>query len=302
MVSRAELNDDLKASPGGSTGIAGQVSVTARPARGLREPYRILFVDDVEVYRELGRVILTRLGHRVTLAAHGEDAVREVLRQEFDFVFMDVHMPVLDGYAATARIRELEKSAGRRLHIIAITAYTRQDERRKCLAAGMDDYITKPVLREEMVAALSRQSGQGSGADRRGPAASPPPAAAAGLEAGGADCGPPVFDRAGLLDRLAGEGDLVEQLLRSYLASVASHLDQLSAALFASDVQKVFLRAHVIKGASVNIGALQVSQAASQLEMLARAGRLDGAVGLFDTLVSSFVRFRCLVEPEKSSD
>jgi CheY-like chemotaxis protein len=318
MVSRAELNDDLKTSPGGSTGIADQEPGTAHPAQRLREPYRILFVDDVEVYRELGRVILTRLGHRVTLAAQGEDAVKEVLRQEFDFVFMDVRMPVLDGYAATARIRELEKSTGRRLHIIAITAKTRQDERSKCLAAGMDDYINKPVLREEMVAALSRQAGQQADANRGDPAAGPPPpvaaapaaagaagaagaAAASGASgAAGADCSLPVFDRAGLLERLAGEEELIEQLLQGYLASVASHLDQLSAALFASDVQKVLLRAHVIKGASVNIGALQVNQAASQLEILARAGRLDGAVGIFDTLVSSFVRFRCLVEPESS--
>ena len=300
MVSRAELDDDIKAGPGGSTGIADREPVTARPARLLRERYRILFVDDVEVYRELGRVILTRLGHRVTVAAQGEDAVKEVLRQEFDVVFMDVRMPVLDGYAATARIREMEKGTGRRLHIIAITANTRQDERRKCLAAGMDDYIAKPVLREEMVAALSRQAGQQAGADRGDPDASVACAAAAAPEAGGADCGLPVFDRAGLLGRLAGEEDLVEPLLRSYLGSVSGHLDQLSAALFASDVQKVLLRAHLIKGASVNIGALQVNQAASLLEMLARAGRLDGAVGLFDTLVSSFVRFRSLVEPENS--
>jgi len=101
-----------------------------------------------------------------------------------------------------------------------------------------------------------------------------------------------VFDRDALLDHLGGDVDLMGQILERYLDCLADYLDLLPGALFAADVQQVRIKAHLIKGAAINIGALQVSEAARQLEMLARGGKLDGAVGLLNHLMSSVDTFR----------
>jgi len=101
----------------------------------------------------------------------------------------------------------------------------------------------------------------------------------------------PVFDRDALLDLLGGDQELMGQILERYLDCLADYLDLLPEALFAADVQQVRIKAHLIKGAAINIGALQVSEAARQLEMLARGGELDGAVGLLNHLMSSVDSF-----------
>jgi CheY-like chemotaxis protein len=296
-----------------------------------QKQYHILLADDVEIYREMGRVILKRLGHRVTLAQNGAEAATLASRQPFDMIFMDIQMPVLDGFDATARIRIHEKLTRLHVPIIAMTCPC-LGVWEKCFAAGMDGYLSKPVQRDDVISTISRQF-EKEKADNLARSQIPAPlpsgiaseasAAPPGVTSG--NCDPasaqqsprdsatallfvpdsplelmPVFDRNGLMDLLYGEEELVKKFLNLYLASVGSYLDQLSAALFAADVVQVHVLSHSMKGAAVNIGALRVCDAAHRLETLARAGDLEGAVGIFDTLMSAVVEFRGQAEGEIS--
>jgi len=294
-------------------------------AEGHEKQCHILLVDDVEIYREMGRVILKRLGHRVTLAKNGEEAATLASRQAFDLIFMDIQMPVLDGFGAAAQIRNHEKLTRSHVPIIAMTCPS-QGVWEKCFAAGMDGYLSKPVQREDVISTISRQFQQKKSDDTTPPRVlTPLPSgieqeASAVTTGNGAEWSPPetprdsdsallfvpdsppeqlpVFDRRGLMDLLYGEEYLVKKFLNLYLASVGSYLDKLSAALFAANVEQVHVLSHSMKGAAVNIGALRVCDAARRLETLARAGELKGAVEIFDTLMSAVAEFRDQAEGE----
>ena len=286
-VIHEELHDALKTILSGVP-LSSIEPVTRHSLREQKERCRILLVDDVEVNRELGRIMLQKLGHLVTLAVNGEDAVAEVCRHPFDLVFMDVQMPVLDGYGAAERIRELEKTGGGHLPIIAMTANAMQGDREKCLGAGMDDYVSKPVNREEIADAITRQIRQRSAAGAVPAAQSPPPPPGRATEAVTA----PAFDRDGLVRRLGGSEELIAHFLELYLDSLDNHLAQLSSALLSADVDQVRAEAHTIRGASANIGALQVHAVALELETLAQGGGLEGCAALFDTLGQADLEFR----------
>ena len=116
---------------------------------------KILLVEDNEINRMLATTILDRLGHRTTVASDGGQAVALCARQRFDLVLMDMQMPVLDGLQATAQIRALDTPM-RRVPVIALTANALRGDRERCLAAGMDDYLSKPVDLDELLATLTR--------------------------------------------------------------------------------------------------------------------------------------------------
>ena len=327
MAIGKELLDDVPNASSGSTCLQDLLRAPADSTEDHEKQYHILLADDVEIYREMGRVILKRLGHRVTLAKNGEETAVLASQQPFDMIFMDIQMPILDGFGATARIRNDERLTRRQVPIIAMTCPS-QGILEKCLAAGMDGYLSKPVQREDVISIISRQFQQekadGSGVpamlsllpsgveretsvvmattcsyDKVAAPQSPRDSATSLLFV--PDSAPeqlPIFDRPGLMDLLYGEEDLVKKFLELYLSSVGNYLDQLSAALFAARVEQVHALAHSMKGSAVNIGALRVCDAAHRLETLARAGELEGAVGIFDTLMSAVAEFRGQAEKE----
>ncbi|GIX49373.1 MAG: hypothetical protein KatS3mg131_3584 [Candidatus Tectimicrobiota bacterium] len=116
---------------------------------------RVLLAEDDPVNQRLALRLLEKQGHRVTVVANGAEAVAAVASQPFDLVLMDVQMPCLDGLAATAAIRRQEAGSGRRVPIIAMTAHTTADDRQRCLAAGMDGYVAKPIRAQELLAAIA---------------------------------------------------------------------------------------------------------------------------------------------------
>ena len=127
----------------------------ARTAAGAR-PLEILLVEDNIVNQRLTRAILERRGHRVTVVADGEEALRCALETRFDLMLLDVHMPVMDGFEAITLLREREQAEGTHLPVIAITAKAMAGDRERCLAAGMDEYIAKPIVLAELFAAIER--------------------------------------------------------------------------------------------------------------------------------------------------
>ena len=119
-------------------------------------PLRILMAEDNKVNQAVVSRILERAGHTVTIAVNGEEAAEMYLASGFDLVLMDVHMPVLDGFEATARIREMERSKGTHTPLIALTANAMDGDRERCLRAGMDGYISKPVRRDELLDTIAQ--------------------------------------------------------------------------------------------------------------------------------------------------
>jgi CheY-like chemotaxis protein len=124
-------------------------TIAAAPGH-LKESIRILVAEDVEINQKLAMRILEKLGHQVTIAVNGREAVSRWETGEFDLILMDIQMPEMDGYEAAGMIRAREKGTGRHIPIAAMTAFALKGDDDKCLAAGMDAYISKPVKAEDI--------------------------------------------------------------------------------------------------------------------------------------------------------
>jgi CheY-like chemotaxis protein/HPt (histidine-containing phosphotransfer) domain-containing protein len=211
--------------------------------------------------------LLEKLGHTSFLAANGEEALRAHEAQMFDIVLMDVQMPVMDGLTATAAIREREARdpSRRRVPIMAVTAFALRGDREKCLAAGMDDYLTKPIKPADLAAALKRLC-----ADER--SAATPGASAAGEPAGGEG-----FDFFVALSHVGGDRALLDELLDIFAEDAPVRMDTIRGAIAGGDVQVLMREAHTLKGVLKVLGATAAAGLALDLEKLAGHGDLSGA-------------------------
>jgi CheY-like chemotaxis protein len=129
--------------------------ITRHSMREERNTLDVLLAEDNLVNQKLALRLLEKRGHRVTVTGNGRDALAALRRENFDVVLMDVQMPEMDGFEATAAIRAQERNTGRHVTIIAMTAYAMQGDRERCLAAGMDGYISKPIKPQELFAMLA---------------------------------------------------------------------------------------------------------------------------------------------------
>jgi len=254
----------------------------------------------------VARVILERMGHEVILAESGPEALDLLASRTFDAVFMDVQMPEMDGLQATAIIRERESiSGGRRLPIIAMTAYALAGDRDRCLGAGMDGYVIKPVKQEKISEALEQYVG--IPIRRIEPsiqtATVMPVTMTAGIEPPHSPENPPgipVFDRAGLVNRLGGE-ELVDTFLGKFRTSMPGYVDKLRSELDSGSTDAIRSVAHAIKGLAANIGAEQVRQTAFDIETAAKAGDVVGLGILHDSMIEAFDTFVRETAPDASA-
>ena len=227
--------------------------------------YRVLVAEDNVVNQRLVVRFLEKLGHRAVVAASGREALVALEEGAFDVVLMDVQMPEMDGLAATARIRELEASDGRRrTPIVALTAHAMKGDRERCLEAGMDDYLTKPVNIEALATSLAGLCAAAPPAET--PATGPAPELEAALE---------YVDH----DR-----QLLRELLDIFLADWASRLGAVQSAVAAADAPALARAAHAMKGSLRALGASAAAGVAEQLEQGARAGEVEGAARLLAQL------------------
>jgi CheY-like chemotaxis protein/HPt (histidine-containing phosphotransfer) domain-containing protein len=235
--------------------------------------------------------MLEKMGHCVTEAHNGAAAVTANAAHIYDVILMDMQMPVMDGLDATRAIRAHE-NGGRHVPIIALTANAMSGDRDRCIEAGMDEYVSKPIEASALIAALGRVTAP-PGADSRTPApAAPAPAApgagaapAAGTADHAAACFP--YDRAAALERAAGDAELLAQIIEIYLQETPALLEQLGAFLDAGDAQQAFRSAHTIKGSSANLSAGEVTEAARAVELAARQGDLVAARAAYPRLQSA---------------
>ena len=231
---------------------------------------RVLLAEDNKTNRRVATLMLGKLGHEVRAVENGREAIAALEQEEFDVVLMDVQMPELDGLSATRRIRAGETAAqDPQIPIIALTAHAMTGDRQECLAAGMSDYVAKPIDRQELARALKRCA---TGAADPEPLTEPAPAS-----------GPAVFDRHEALERLEDEA-LLEQLLEEFMADVVQQLAAIGQALAEEDAPAVRRTAHALKGAAANVSAGALSAAAARIEDQAAAGDLSSSTELTDDL------------------
>jgi CheY-like chemotaxis protein/nitrogen-specific signal transduction histidine kinase len=231
------------------------------PAPAAGRPLRILLAEDNVVNQKLATRMLEQQGHAVTLAADGKAALDALDGQAFDVVLMDMEMPEMDGLEATVRIRGHEKGTGRHVPIIAMTANAMKGDRERCLEAGMDGYVAKPIQPAELWEALHTLAAGSAG----------------GEAAAAAPAGPPVYDRAVALKRVDGDEGLLRELVELFLDDGPRVLQELRDALAAGDAARVRRAAHTLKSSAGTFGAADAGAAAERLEILARTGDLSGA-------------------------
>jgi len=238
---------------------AGRAVPTARPLR-------VLVAEDNRVNQALISRLLERLGHSVMLCVDGRQAVAAVETEAPDIVLMDVQMPEMDGLSATAVIRSQEaaRPESRRVPIIALTAFAMKGDRERCLAAGMDDYLAKPIMRDQLVAVLARF----------------------------ASASDPALDVSAALRYAQGDRQLLNELLGIFLEESPVQLRALRDALADSDPAAVMRAAHTLKGSLRALRADPAAALAAELEALGRAGELAGAPGLAAALAVELERVR----------
>jgi CheY-like chemotaxis protein len=246
------------------------------PAGERDEPLRqasgdtILVVEDNVVNQRVIEAMLAKRGYAVELAANGREALTMLSMRSYALVFMDCQMPEMDGYAATAAIRGRE-SGSRRLPVVAMTAHAMKGDRERCLAAGMDDYLSKPLRPRELDAALERWLGAPA------PAAEPEALAPAG------DPFDALLDDARMSVFRVDYPEIVPQLIELFVESTPPLLDELRAGAEAGDDEAVRRAAHKLKGSCQNIGASFLARLAHDVEQAAgaRPGELDGLDRVF---------------------
>jgi two-component system sensor histidine kinase/response regulator len=225
---------------------------------------RILLVEDNLVNREVAIGILKKHGHDVTTAHNGREALAILDRERFDLVLMDVQMPEMDGFEATAAIREREQSSGKHVPIIALTAHAMKGDRERCLAAGFDAYLSKPIQARELLDLVAQPL----------PA---PPAEPARAEAS-------LIDPAEMMTRVDGSLTLLNKIKEVFRLECRDMLDQIRQAIEAGNARDLYRAAHTFKGSVSYFGSGPANQAALCLEDMGRTGDLTGAAQAYDTL------------------
>ncbi|MBI4739983.1 MAG: response regulator [Betaproteobacteria bacterium] len=253
------------------------------PGEGSARALHILLAEDNPVNKRLAVALLEKRGHRVLAVGDGQQALAALADDAFDLVLMDMQMPVMDGIEATRRIRERERAGGGgHQPIVAMTANAMQGDRERCLAAGMDGYVSKPVNPDELFAAISAVSGMKgesvsavSGAKIR-EMGLPGASAAAGEVKGGVDKGA-VYNRAQVIERLGGDEELFSTLAEMYIADSPGYCFVLEQALAAGDAVALRREAHTIKGLLATFSEDAGNALAARVETLAKAGDMASA-------------------------
>ena len=275
-VKQSQLFDSLST----VWGNAESLRQTAPPApmekpagRAPAQTLRILIAEDNVVNQKVAQSQIAKLGYRAEVVGNGREALEALARGSFDVVLMDCQMPVLDGYAATAELRRRENGGAKRTLVIAMTAHALEGDREKCLAAGMDEYLSKPVRVEDLRALLARCKSDAP--------------TAPGVDA---DCGSAVDAES--LEALrslqtGGDGDILTELIEVFLENTPRVLARARAALQRASGHDLAQAAHALKGSCSNFGAREMQARCLALEALAGTGSGDACSPRADKLLAA---------------
>jgi CheY-like chemotaxis protein len=251
-VKQSELYDAIRTT-------LGAAASPARAEPGTRSLH-VLLAEDNAVNQKLVVRLLEKRGQRVTIANNGQEVLDLLARERFDLVLMDVQMPEVGGFEATAAIRSREKATGGRLPIIAMTAHAMKGDRERCLEAGMDAYVAKPLQADALFAVI----------DRTVPPAPEPAATGNGPPAGLID-----WERA--LKGAGGDREILRDLVAVFLEACPEWLRKLQEAVGQRDAAGLRRLGHTVKSAVGLFGAQSALTAAERVEAMGREGRLDDA-------------------------
>ena len=255
---------------------ARQTSLEAQNGQSLR----VLLAEDNAINQRLTVRLLEKRGHTVTVVQDGTEALAALGRQTFDVVLMDIQMPHMDGLETTQAIRAREQDTMTRVPIVAMTAHAMQGDRERCLAAGMDGYVAKPLRPKELFEVIARLTA---------PAAFTPETPAAPEEE------QDILDRKTLWERVAGDADLLREIIELFLADCPERLLELHEALTHQDFPALARAAHRLKGALGNISANHALAAVRRVETAARAGDVQAATEALARLENELARLTPLL-------
>src|SRR5262245_32274693 len=244
------------------------------PELASAHPLRILLTEDNVVNQRLALRLLEKLGYRADVAANGLEALEAVERQTYNLILIDVQMPEMDGVEATRRILERWPD-GERPWIVAMTAEVMQGDREGFLAAGMNDYVAKPIRPQELVAAIRR---------------APSRVAPAAVEGNGA--GPAVDGAvlARLAESMGGDQDFVAELIEQFVTDSPALVAAARRGLDEGDAEEVRRAAHTLKSNAATFGANELADRSRRLENAAKAGELDDGVASIDSVADELER------------
>jgi two-component system sensor histidine kinase/response regulator len=245
-----------------------------------RRSLRILLAEDSAVNQKLAVSLLKQAGHDVVVVNNGLEAVGAVEREQFDLVLMDVQMPEMDGFDATKQIRQREHVTGRHVPIIAVTAHAMKGDRERCLSAGMDSYISKPIRAAELHQRIEEMasSNGGKSPDRAAPATADE-----------------EWDWSTALATVQGSEELLREIIEAFLEESPRQVVAMHTALAGSDTALLRRAAHTIKGAVRYFGAQQAFDRALRLETLAHDGELQAAPAAVEKLEEELARITPLL-------
>ena len=288
-VRQSELVDAILSLLGQASRERADV-ITRHSLREARRKLRILLAEDNLVNQNLVVRLLGKAGHNVVVAGNGKEALAALAKAgpgAFDLVLMDVQMPEMDGFEAAAAIRKIERGTGTHLPIVAMTAHAMKGDRERCLAAGMDGYLPKPVKREELIDAVERHSYESPAPEKDRLARKQP-----GL------------DRAAVLARLDGDEEQLAELAGLFIQESPKLLSAIQQAIEQDDAQGLERAAHALKGSVGNFVIPTAVKAAQTLETMGREGNLAAADTAYAVLqeeisgiVQVFQRLESAVHP-----
>jgi signal transduction histidine kinase/DNA-binding response OmpR family regulator/HPt (histidine-containing phosphotransfer) domain-containing protein len=275
---------------------------------------RILVVEDNLINQELLVATLKLFGCQADVASNGEQAVTAVSQNDYDLVFMDCQMPVIDGYEATKAIREMEANdpAKKKTIIVALTAHALEGDKEKCLAAGMDGYMSKPFTHSQLHSMLNKWSainiplpGSTNGSKNK-PFSAGAKSTRENNESAEAKNNTPPIDKS-IIDDLSklqidGEPNIVKKIIEAYLSGSQSLVDQLREVLSSNDLEMLQQTAHSLKSSSANVGAMQLSAMSLELETKCKQKHLGNIGDLVAAIEMEYPRVKDALRMEVSSN
>ncbi len=242
----------------------------------------ILVVDDNNINQMVAEGILNKLGFEIHTAENGKTAIEKLAEKKYSVILMDCQMPVMDGFEATRAIREMaDVNSNYKLPIIAMTANAIQGDREKCLAAGMDDYISKPLNPQELVDMVYKWMKK---------------SITEGDDAFIAEMQPLVFDHSALLQRVMNDEDILAAILDSFANNIGNIEKKLQESIRKQNFADIQLHAHSIKGAASNVSAISTQNIAEAIEIAARNEKIDKIQAFFPTLKKEIASFMQLTK------
>jgi len=253
----------------------------------LQRDIRILLVEDNTTNQEVALSVLRHLGYRnVELAADGHQALAALTARDFDLVLMDCHLPGMDGYETCRRIRSRDSAVRNHdVPIVATTAAAMDSDRRKCLSAGMNGYLPKPLRLGALEQAIEQWTRNGRVAD--GPPVPSPCADAAEIAS---------FDQKGFIDSVMGSESLARRVIRGFVSDMPRQIALLAQAVSDGDAPRVVLLAHSIKGAAASVNGHEMREASRKIEQQGRDGNLTEPRDALHELSACFERARQVME------